>query len=202
MVGRQTALKELRQSSRITGIWSNISDEAIEAADDEVDTGGEFGMPPGGEDDDQPTRDGWNEGDHPRAENGEFSEGGGGSSETGPHGPIFREHSGKPAEAIQRLMKEKKGEVPAAWTHPQLGAIDLVWGNESGGLQHIIEKHVEKQKDLKLEDLVEMIPKMALAGSDGRTAQLLSATHRAAVRLDYDGEKKRWLVSAFERTRG
>lgn len=51
VVGRQTALKELRQSSRITGIWSNITDEEIEAADNDVDLG-EFGPGPGGEDED------------------------------------------------------------------------------------------------------------------------------------------------------
>jgi phage-related protein (TIGR01555 family) len=36
LLGRQTSLKELRQSSRITGVFSNISQEAIDAADDEV----------------------------------------------------------------------------------------------------------------------------------------------------------------------
>ncbi len=43
IIGRQTAMKELRQSSRVTGIYSNIADEAIEAAPDDVDAGGEFG---------------------------------------------------------------------------------------------------------------------------------------------------------------
>ncbi len=42
LVGRKTALNELRQSSRVTGRWSNITDEEIEAADDDVNTG-EFG---------------------------------------------------------------------------------------------------------------------------------------------------------------
>ena len=57
IVGRQTALKELRQSSRVTGVFSNISDEDIESADNDVNPGGELG--PGdpfgaaGEDDDE-----------------------------------------------------------------------------------------------------------------------------------------------------
>lgn len=33
LVDQPTAMKELRQSSRITGIWSNVSDEAIEEAE-------------------------------------------------------------------------------------------------------------------------------------------------------------------------
>lgn len=36
LIGRQTALRELRQVSRLTGVFTNITDEAIEAADDEV----------------------------------------------------------------------------------------------------------------------------------------------------------------------
>ncbi|WOE32166.1 MULTISPECIES: DUF1073 domain-containing protein [unclassified Acinetobacter] len=35
LISRKTALKELRQSAEITGIWSNISDEEIDDADDD-----------------------------------------------------------------------------------------------------------------------------------------------------------------------
>lgn len=100
LIGRKTALKELKQSSRITGIWSNIDDAQIEAADDEVMDFGEGGggmpgleLPDGDRDtatpegnDDEPgvkkktlkTADQeWNEGDHPRKEDGEFTAGGG-----------------------------------------------------------------------------------------------------------------------------
>lgn len=53
LIGRQTALRELRQSSRTTGIFTNITQETIEAADDEVQPPQPEGMPgmPGEEDD-------------------------------------------------------------------------------------------------------------------------------------------------------
>ena len=35
LISRKTALKELRQSAEVTGIWSNISDEEIDDADDD-----------------------------------------------------------------------------------------------------------------------------------------------------------------------
>lgn len=38
VIGRSTALRELRQSSRITGIWSNIQDEDINGADEDPPT--------------------------------------------------------------------------------------------------------------------------------------------------------------------
>jgi hypothetical protein len=46
LVGRQTALKELRGQSRLTGTWTNISDEDVEAADNDVTAPGELGVEP------------------------------------------------------------------------------------------------------------------------------------------------------------
>ncbi|HZT29729.1 MAG TPA: hypothetical protein VFA33_07600 [Bryobacteraceae bacterium] len=119
--------------------------------------------------------------------------------ETGPHGPIFRQFSAKPAEAIAHLLAARTGEVPRVWHHPELGWIDLIWGDERGGLAHIVSKHAEGQKDLHLEDLADLIPRMRVVKNDGRTARLESETHEAGVRLDYDGVKKRWLVTAYEK---
>ena len=80
MVSQRTALKELRQQSEMTGMWSNITDEDIEKADDSVmqpDEGmsdlmnGAFG---GGEP--QQTTDAkWAEEKHPRRADGRFGEG-------------------------------------------------------------------------------------------------------------------------------
>lgn len=80
MVSQRTALKELRQQSEMTGMWSNITDEDIEKADDSVmqpDEGmsdlmnGAFG---GGEP--QQTTDAkWEEEKHPRRADGRFGEG-------------------------------------------------------------------------------------------------------------------------------
>lgn len=45
LVSRRTALKELKQQSERTGVWTNITDEDIEKASDEIDSMGEMGMP-------------------------------------------------------------------------------------------------------------------------------------------------------------
>lgn len=83
MVSQRTALKELRQQSEMTGMWSNITDEDIENADDSVmqpDEGmGELmgGMFGGAQEAEEPqpqrTSDAkWDEEKHPRRENGQF----------------------------------------------------------------------------------------------------------------------------------
>ena len=80
MVSQRTALKELRQQAEMTGMWSNITDEDIENADDSVmqpDEGmgdlmnGVFG---GGEPQ-QMTDAKWEEEKHPRLADGRFGEG-------------------------------------------------------------------------------------------------------------------------------
>ena len=101
MVSQRTALKELRQQSEMTGMWSNITDEDIEKADDSVmqpDEGmGDLmsGMFGGGDGEEQEEgadpqavrKDGvrperqrtidakWEESKHPRRDNGQFGTG-------------------------------------------------------------------------------------------------------------------------------
>jgi uncharacterized protein len=48
VIGRQTALMELHQSSEETGLFSNITEEDIESADSEPMMMGEMGLPGGG----------------------------------------------------------------------------------------------------------------------------------------------------------
>jgi uncharacterized protein len=108
IIDRATALKEVKQCSRDTGIGSNVTDEAIETAEDDPPPspealGLEVPKPPapglGGEGGDpgkvglpkpklddsggQPdsfTIDAWEENKHPRADNGEFGSGSGGAN--------------------------------------------------------------------------------------------------------------------------
>lgn len=97
IIGPKTAMQELKQSADVTGIFSNITDEQIEAADEEPPAPPEMGEgpPPPGEDDDEEgggakpgaeaTDDArpflgdadFREEDHPRREDGKFGEGGG-----------------------------------------------------------------------------------------------------------------------------
>ena len=58
MISQRTALKELRQQSEQTGMWSNITDEDIEKADDDVVKldEGMMGMPFGDDKEDHPRK--------------------------------------------------------------------------------------------------------------------------------------------------
>lgn len=93
LISQRTALKELKQQSERTGVWTNITDEDIERASDSVEQpgemGGMFGDMGGGEESPQqaraPVRQGvgdaeWEESEHPRDKNGKFSSAGGNSN--------------------------------------------------------------------------------------------------------------------------
>ena len=97
LISQRTALKELKQQSERTGVWTNITDEDIERASDTVeqpgemggmfgDMGGEVAAPAGSEESPQqaraPVRQGvgdaeWDESEHPRDKDGKFSSAGG-----------------------------------------------------------------------------------------------------------------------------
>ncbi len=100
LISQRTALKELKQQSERTGVWTNITDEDIERASDSVEPpgemGGMFGDMGGGEaagavgseeslqQARAPVRQGvgdseWEESEHPRDKDGKFSSAGGNS---------------------------------------------------------------------------------------------------------------------------
>lgn len=97
------------------------------------------------------------------------------------------------AEARDQLMRDQAGEVPGALYHPEVGPIDLVWGDESAGLAKIVDKHPEV-----LANLPELIDNMGVKSHTANRVILQSLDHRAVVRLDYDGQDKKWLLSAYQ----
>lgn len=151
----------------------------------------------------------FNEGDHPRAGNGKFGAGNGGAGagkESGPFGPVLTGFHHDAGGAVAKLMEMKSGDAIGALHHPEIGDIDLVWGKEGSaakdfedgyGLAKIAKKHPEV-----LEDLQGALDG-ATVGRQGKNRVILeSPTHHATVRLDWDGERKHWLLTAFEKGAG
>ena len=89
LVSQQTALRELKQQSVKTGIWTNITDEDIEKANSELEQLPEEDMSMGmeAEEDVQKVTDAdFNSADHPRGQpenKGQFISAGGGAAENG-----------------------------------------------------------------------------------------------------------------------
>jgi hypothetical protein len=61
--------------------------------------------------------------------------------------------------AIDKLLKEKRGYIPAAFHREDLGDIALIWGDETAGLAHIIKRRTEQRIEINsfLSDLGEVV---------------------------------------------
>ena len=65
---------------------------------------------------------------------------------SGVFGNIYNQFKGKVKEAFDSLMKHKGGDLLGVFHRKDVGDIDLVWGDENGGLAHILHKHVGEGK--------------------------------------------------------
>lgn len=121
----------------------------------------------------------------------------------GPFGPVLTEFKGDAQGAIARLMKMKSGEAVGALHHPDIGDIDLVWGEEGTGasdgygLAKLVKWHPEV-----LDDLQGILSAMKVTTRSKNRVNLESADHRAGVRLTWDSQAKHWLLTAFRRKEG
>lgn len=103
------------------------------------------------------------------------------------------------ADVVARMRAAEAGEAPAALFHPSVGDIDVPWGmagtgkSDGFGLAKIIAFHPEV-----IDDLPSLLLDMAEVSRSSNRVRLASASHEAAVRLDWDGERKTWLMTAYE----
>lgn len=120
--------------------------------------------------------------------------------ENGPFGPIFRQFVGKAKEAIEYLRTVKTGEAVGALSHPSVGNIDLVWGEEGSGrsdgygLSKLLKYHPEV-----VDNLQGILDDMSEVSRSANRVNLESDKYKAAVRLTWDEQRKTWLLTAFEK---
>ncbi|PUD62222.1 hypothetical protein C2R47_05690, partial [Helicobacter pylori] len=92
-------------------------------------------------------------------------------------GNNYAEFALKPKEALEKLLKEKNGQVAGAAFRDDLGGIDFVWGKDGKdgyGLAHILEKREKQYTRLGLnaeqikertDELVKSIPEVIENGT-------------------------------------
>jgi len=118
-------------------------------------------------------------------------------------GPVWRDLAHNDKGAIERLTQHRTGEAIGALHHPDVGDIDLVWGKEGTaakeyldgyGLAKILVKHADV-----VDNLQEILRGMSVASRGKNRIQLETEDHKAAVRLDWEGIGKRWLLTEFKK---
>lgn len=118
----------------------------------------------------------------------------------GSFGYIYDQFRGKAKEAVEFLIKKKSGEAIGALSHRSVGEIDIVWGDEGTGksdgfgLAKLVKYHPEV-----IGNLQELLDDMEVVSRSENRVNLESKTHKAGVRLDWDGVRKTWLMTMFEK---
>ena len=116
--------------------------------------------------------------------------------------------------AVKKLLAEKQGQVAGAFYRQELGDIDLVWGDSTKGLQHILErraadfetqgltKEQATQKALEFveNDLNDIIAKGNISFSKVMNRVFFDTdTQKAVIALDYDSKDRKWVLTAFNK---
>lgn len=152
LVSEKTALRELQGSSKLTGMWTNITDKQIEAASDQPEAAGEMDIP--GMSSMETQDSDFEESKHPRSDDGKFTGGGsGGGNSIGFKQEsldlLGQEHKAPHGDAaVQKLLDCKNGHIKNAFIRPDIDDITLIWGNDAVGLKHIIKRRTEENKDV------------------------------------------------------
>lgn len=123
---------------------------------------------------------------------------------TNKFGNVYQWVTGKAKEAAQFLRQHKNSYLKGVFHRDDIGDIDLVWGNDKAGLQHIIRRHIEEQTDF--DSIGEAIDAISKTIQNGRIVSendsqctIDDGTHRVAIAKDGTGN---WVVTAYDNSRG
>lgn len=104
---------------------------------------------------------------------------------------------------IDALLSGEVEEVNGALFHPEVGEIDIVWGNEGTeakqysdgfGLAKILKKHPE----VNPYSLMDIVARARKTKAKGNTIELEDENTRLVLKLDWEGDDRKWLLTAFE----
>ena len=112
----------------------------------------------------------------------------------------------KGIDAVNLLLKERQGHVKGAFYRKEIGDIDLVWGDENGGLAHVIKRRDEikgqRKGTISGIEMAKKIPEIVASGDfyiDKLNRPCFEQQGcRVAIKPNYDGERVNWVVSAME----
>lgn len=108
----------------------------------------------------------------------------------------------KGQDAVNKLLKEKRGHVKGAFYREDIGDIDLFWGSDSVGLKHIIQRRDEQgiNVDEFLSNLADVVEKGEFKKRNERgNFEFWYKGKMAIIAPEYHGNKITYLVTAFKR---
>jgi hypothetical protein len=103
-------------------------------------------------------------------------------------------------DAVYKLLREKQGHIKAAFHRNDIGDIDLVWGDETAGLAHIIKRRGEQGINIAdfLSDLAEVVEKGGISKGRNGNLEILGNGKMAIISLELKGDKLTFVLTAFK----
>lgn len=119
-------------------------------------------------------------------------------------GEEFKGYKGR--AAIEKLLTEKRGHVKNAFERSEVGSIDLVWGDDTGGIAHVIKRRNKMLENgagkISGIEMAKKIPDIIENGvfAIGRNDRPIFKFegYIVAIKPTYDGKKLNWVLSAME----
>jgi hypothetical protein len=107
-----------------------------------------------------------------------------------------------------RYVIEKQTDVVDAMERPEIGKIDFIWGEpgtpqkaflDGYGISHIIAKHGINTLN-KIPEVIANGTARMIDAKGGERVWFDHDGYRAVIRLTWDGNKRNWLLTGFEKT--
>jgi len=127
-------------------------------------------------------------------------------------GRNYTEYYHKGIEAIEKVLKEKQGQVVGAFNRKDIGDIDVVWGNNQVGLQKIIDKHSHEFSSFGegnegiINGISEIVNKGKLIEENGVYTieyENEDKTFRVGLSKGWYGKgENQWIITAYEKKDG
>ena len=118
-------------------------------------------------------------------------------------GNVYQWVAGKAKEAAQFLRKHKNSYLKGVFHREEIGDIDLVWGDDKAGLQHIIRRHIEEQDDFDgINEAIEAIEQTIKNGEirNNGKGRITIDNGKYSVILAQD-DNGNWIITAYDSSR-
>ena len=122
---------------------------------------------------------------------------------TNKFGNVYQWVTGKAKEAAQFLRQHKNSYLKGVFHRDDIGDIDLVWGNDKAGLQHIVKRHILEQTDFdSISEAIEAIGETIKNGNieyfDSGNVAIDNGKFRVILAQDKNGN---WIVTAYDNSK-
>ena len=123
-------------------------------------------------------------------------------------GNVYNQFKGKVMQAVKFLTKHGSGDLLGVFHRNDVGDIDMVWGDEGGGLCHILNKHINDKDFPTIKELVSRIEDIVNNGavdfSNGDKIVLKKDGYVVTIRRNIRDKgikiaDKNWVLTAYNK---